>query len=180
MENESKATGATDESAALVREAAKGNRDAFGELYRRFGRAVHGALLASLPPSDADDLVQEVFLHAMKRLGDLRDPSAFGAWICTIARHRAIDHHRQKIAPEELPDDLTAPENPGVDAEARDAIEAIQSLPEAYRETLALRLVEGMSGQEIAALTGLTPESVRVNLHRGFRMLRERLGIRES
>jgi RNA polymerase sigma-70 factor (ECF subfamily) len=180
VEKESEGTAATNESTALVRAAAKGDRDAFGELFRRFGRAVHGTLLASLPPSDADDLVQDVFLHAMKHLGDLRDPLAFGAWICTIARHRAIDHHRQRTAREELPDDLMANENPGVDAEARDAIEAIQSLPEAYRETLALRLVEGMSGREIAALTGLTPESVRVNLHRGFRMLRERLGIRES
>jgi RNA polymerase sigma-70 factor (ECF subfamily) len=49
-------------------------------------------------------------------------------------------------------------------------------LPEAYRETLTLRLIEGCSGPEIAELTGLTPDSVRVNLHRGFKLLRERLG----
>ena len=54
-------------------------------------------------------------------------------------------------------------------------LETIRSLPEAYRETLVLRLVEGMTGPEIATRTGLTPASVRVNLHRGMRMLRERL-----
>ena len=51
----------------------------------------------------------------------------------------------------------------------------IRSLPEAYRETLVLRLVEGMTGPEIAERTGLTPASVRVNLHRGMKMLREQL-----
>ena len=56
------------------------------------------------------------------------------------------------------------------------AVAAIQDLPEAYRETLAMRLVDGLSGPEIAEATGLTPDSVRVNLHRGFKLLRERLG----
>jgi RNA polymerase sigma-70 factor, ECF subfamily len=55
-------------------------------------------------------------------------------------------------------------------------LDIIKALPEAYRETLVLRLAEGMTGPEIAERTGLTPESVRVNLHRGMKMLRERLG----
>jgi len=61
-------------------------------------------------------------------------------------------------------------------AEAEWAIAAIASLPEAYRETLMLRLVAGLDGPEIAARTGLTHGSVRVNLHRGIALLRERLG----
>ena len=55
------------------------------------------------------------------------------------------------------------------------ALEAIRSLPDCYRETLMLRLVEGMTGPEIAQRTGLTHESVRVNLCRGMKMLRERI-----
>ena len=51
----------------------------------------------------------------------------------------------------------------------------IRDRPEAYRETLLMRLVEGLSGPEIAERTGLTPESVRVNLHRGMKLLRDRL-----
>jgi len=51
----------------------------------------------------------------------------------------------------------------------------LRTLPETYRESLTLRLVEGMTGPEIAARLGLTHGSVRVNLHRGMRMLRERL-----
>jgi len=53
----------------------------------------------------------------------------------------------------------------------------IRNLPEAYAETMALRLIEGLSGAEIAQLTGLTAESVRVNLHRGMRKLREQIGV---
>ena len=52
---------------------------------------------------------------------------------------------------------------------------AVERLPLAYRETLTLRFVEGMTGQEIAAKTGLTEGSVRVNLHRGMKQLKEEL-----
>ena len=75
---------------------------------------------------------------------------------------------------DELPESLPARDG-SEEAEARAALEAIRSLPEAYRETLILRLVEGMTGVEIAERTGLTHGSVRVNLHRGLKVLRERL-----
>ncbi|MEX2271903.1 MAG: sigma-70 family RNA polymerase sigma factor [Vicinamibacterales bacterium] len=162
--------------ARLVIAARGGDRDAFGELYQRFSRAVHGVLAARVPPQDADDLVQEVFLHAWPRLAELREPAAFGGWICTMARRRAMDHHRRARPSNELTDTLASADRPDVSAEAASAIAAIQDLPEAYRETLALRLVDGLSGPEIAESTGLTHDSVRVNLHRGFKLLRERLG----
>ena len=72
---------------------------------------------------------------------------------------------------------LNAEGAPHVRLDAARALRAIRELPDAYRETLVLRLVEGLTGPEIAAVTGLTPDSVRVNLHRGFKLLRERLGI---
>lgn len=56
----------------------------------------------------------------------------------------------------------------------------IRTLPETYQETLILRLVEGMTGPEIAEQTGLTPESVRVNLHRSMQQIRERLGLEKN
>jgi RNA polymerase sigma-70 factor (ECF subfamily) len=81
-----------------------------------------------------------------------------------------VDFHRRPVA-EPVPDDIPTPTPRR--AEALAALAAIQSLPEAYRETLVLRLVEGMTGDEIARRTGLTPASVRVNLHRGMKRLRE-------
>ena len=160
----------------LVVAARDGDRDAFGELYRRFSRAVHGILLARVPPQDAEDLVHDVFMHAWPRLGELREPAAFGGWICTMARRRAMDHHRRDRPSSELTDTIAGSDRPDISAEAASAVAAIQDLPDAYRETLALRLVDGLTGPEIAAATGLTADSVRVNLHRGFKLLRQRLG----
>jgi RNA polymerase sigma-70 factor, ECF subfamily len=169
--------GSDEDLAGVVTAAARGDREAFGELYRRFARPVHGVLLARMPRQDVEDLVQDVFLHAFGRLRELREPAAFPGWICAIARRRSVDHHRRERPTEPLVDRFAASDQPEAAIDAERALAVIQQLPEAYRETLVLRLVEGLNGPEIANLTGLTPDSVRVNLHRGFRLLRERLGV---
>lgn len=158
----------------LVRAARSGDRDAFGQLYDRYVRMVHGILLARIPPREVADLVHDVFLLALRQIHTLRDEAAFGGWLASIARNRATDHHRRFVPTAPLPDGL---ESPGGHESAGLAVLAeIRSMPQGYRETLVLRLVEGISGNEIAERTGLTPASVRVNLHRGMAMLRERLG----
>ena len=162
------------EIARLVRGAQQGDRAAFGELYRRFTRMVHGIVLARTSRTDVDDVVQDVFLVALERLIDLREPAAFGGWLAAIARHRAADYGRRQRPTEALVDDVASPREPDR-LEALAILQAIRALPEAYNETLVLRLVEGMSGAEIADRTGLTPASVRVNLHRGMKLLREKL-----
>lgn len=163
----------SDSTPELVAAARGGSREAFGRLYQLYGRMVHGVLLVRVPRDDVEDLVQEVFLKALRQLGSLRDPRAFGAWIGMIARHTATDLARRRHDTVELTDDL--PANPPGTAEAHAVLRLIRTLPEAYREPLVLRLVEGMGGPEIAERTGLTPGSVRVNLHRGLTLLREKL-----
>ena len=167
--------GHASEDARLVRAARKGDARAFAGLYERYARVIHGVLLACAPRADVEDLVQDVFLAAWKRLDALRDPAAFGGWIAMIARNRAIDFHRSSVESVELPDNLAAPGSTESRSEALAVLETIKSLPEAYRETLVLRLVEGLTGPEIADRTGLTAASVRVNLHRGMKLLRETL-----
>jgi RNA polymerase sigma-70 factor (ECF subfamily) len=117
-----------------------------------------------------------VFLLALRRLDSLRDPVRFGGWLAMIARNRATDFHRRRRETVELPDDLAGAANDD-EQEALAVLATLKALPEAYRETLVLRLVEGMTGPEIAARTGMTEGSVRVNLHRGMKLLRERLGV---
>src|SRR5580700_6243357 len=78
----------------LVRAAATGDRAAFGEIYVRYARMVHAILLARVPPGDAEDLVQDVFLSAMRQLRGLRTAAAFRGWLGAIARNRAIDYFR--------------------------------------------------------------------------------------
>lgn len=167
--------GQTAEDGKLVHSALAGDASAFSRLYERYGRVVHGLLLARVGRDEVEDLVQDVFLTAWRRLDDLRDPAAFGGWIAMIARNRATDFHRRTADFVELPDNLESPGTASGQADANVALAAVRSLPDAYRETLILRLVEGLSGPEIAERTGLTPGSVRVNLHRGMKLLREKL-----
>ncbi|HXE75099.1 MAG TPA: sigma-70 family RNA polymerase sigma factor [Candidatus Xenobia bacterium] len=160
--------------AGLVEAARAGDRAAFGALYDRYARVVHGILLSRVPYSEVDDLVQDIFLRALRQLHSLRDAALFPAWLAAIARNRANDFYRRLRPVDELPESLPG-RGGSEEGEALAALEAIRSLPEAYRETLILRLVEGMSGVEIAERTGLTHGSVRVNLHRGMKALREKL-----
>jgi RNA polymerase sigma-70 factor (ECF subfamily) len=159
---------------ATVRAAQAGDGRAFEALYCRYARVVHCILLSRLPASEVDDLVQDVFLTALIKLRSLREAAAFPGWISSIARNRATDHLRSMAPEEEIDERIPARGADAADrAEARRALAAIQSLPDAYRETLMLRLVEGLTGPEIAERTGLAYGSVRVNLHRGMQMLRE-------
>jgi len=160
--------------AALVRAAQSGDRAAFGALYEEYGRLIHGILLAHVSYQDAEDLMQDVFMKALKQLPGLREPAAFSGWLIAIARRTATDYLRTRK--------MTIPVGPFLagsrpsDGEAFAILALIQRLPESYRETLIFRLVEGMTGPEIAARTGLTPDSVRVNLCRGMKLLRDQLG----
>ena len=158
----------------LVRRAQAGDGDAFAELYQRFARMVHGVVLARIARTEVDDVVQDVFIAAFERLRELREPEAFGGWLAAIARNRAADHGR-RLVPVRAVVDAAAPSRAHERVEALEILGAIRSLSEAYAETLMLRLVEGMTGEEIAERTGLTPGSVRVNLHRGMKLLREKL-----
>jgi RNA polymerase sigma-70 factor (ECF subfamily) len=169
------------EEDSLVSAARAGDRAAFGRLYDRYARMVHGILLARVPPREVDDLVQEVFLLALRQLHALRDISRFGAWLGTITRNRANDYFRKSIPDESVTEPVD--ENHTASRSSDDAAEqqaamiltVVRALPEPYREPLILRLVEGMTGPEIAARTGLTHGSVRVNLCRGMQLVREKL-----
>jgi RNA polymerase sigma-70 factor (ECF subfamily) len=157
---------------ALVRSAQAGDRAAFGVLYQQYRPLVHGILLSHVDYHQAEDLMQDTFVKALEQLPALRERVTFGAWLTAIARHVAIDHHRRRKL-EPLGEEQAGARSP--DFEAFAVLDVIKGLPESYRETLVLRLVEGMTGPEIALRTGLTADSVRVNLCRGMKLLRGRL-----
>ncbi|MBV9216232.1 MAG: sigma-70 family RNA polymerase sigma factor [Acidobacteria bacterium] len=161
--------------AALVERVRAGDEMAFAELYRKFAPLVHGVVLARVPYDEVQDIVQEVFIAAYKNIGKLRETEKVGAWLASIARNLATEYYRRSKPTDELTDDIRGVKDRR--NEAAEVMAAIRCLPESYRETLVLRLVEGMSGNEIAERTGMRPDSVRVNLHRGMDMLRKNLGI---
>jgi RNA polymerase sigma-70 factor (ECF subfamily) len=176
--NTAAGTDARDET--LVRAAQDGDRASFGELYHRYVRMVHAVLLARVPAAAAEDLVHDVFLQALRSLAAMREVSRFGPWLAAIARNRATDFHRRAKPNDSLEGQggsTEALENPQREIAIEDSIallNAVRQLPDVYRETLVMRFAEGMTGPEIAAHTGLTHGSVRVNLHRGMQMLREK------
>jgi RNA polymerase sigma-70 factor (ECF subfamily) len=133
------------DDAMLVNAAREGDRPAFGRLYDRYAHMVHGVLLAKAPVSEVDDLVQDVFLLALRRLSTLREARSFGAWLAAIARNLASDYHRRYMSEDPLEDDAS-----GNDIEhgkiSRDyqrpaaaILDAVKSLPDVYRETLRRR-----------------------------------------
>lgn len=159
----------------LVERVCAGEKQAFDEFYRKLSPLVHGIILAKVPRDEVDDIVQEVFISAFQKLHTLRDKNAVSPWIASIARNRAVEFYRRHKPTVELSENLS--HNGNAKNEALEILEAIRELPETYRETLILRLVEGLTGPEIAEQTGLKHESVRVNLHRGMKILRKKLGI---
>src|SRR5262249_44851468 len=122
---------------------------------------------------EVDDMVQDVFVLALRRLPSLRDAEAFAGWLARIARNQAIDYHRRTPKTTAIEEGMLRQKAP--EPEGLEVLDTIREMPDAYRETLILRLVEGLTGPEIAEQTGLTADSVRVNLHRGMKMLREKL-----
>ena len=162
-----------------ARDAQAGSRAAFRQLYDGYGPMVHAILLARAPATDVDDLVQEVFVVAWRRMGELRDAAAFGSWVASIARRRAIDAHRRRRPTEPLTDQHFRTSTLAT-ADALAILQVIRKLPDAYREPLVMRFVQGMTGPEIAMRTGMTAGSVRVNLHRGVQLLRTRLADDEG
>src|SRR6187402_370513 len=138
MTSEAHAVEQTPVEVVLVRAVLDGDRDGFARLYDLYAPLVHGILLARVPRTEVDDLVQDIFLHAFKKLHTLRDSSSFGPWIAMIARNRAVDYYRRSRETVEITDDIRGTDKQ--ESKAAEILELIRSLPEAYRETLVLRL----------------------------------------
>jgi RNA polymerase sigma-70 factor, ECF subfamily len=165
------------EVARWVIAAKSGSTSAHEMLYRRHVGLVHGILLSRHRRAVAEELTQECFIIAFQRIRQLRDPAKFAPWLAAIARHAKSESDPSQMFGDQLDELLPDASDPAVGVEAINILNAIRRLPDAYRETMVLRLVEGMSGAEIAAATDLSADSVRVNLHRGMQKLREMLGI---
>src|SRR5438552_18557808 len=121
-------TRAIPDLAATVRAVVSGDQAAFARLYADYVRMIHAILLGRVPHRDVDDLVQEVFITAYTRIRELRDPTAFGGWIATIARNRATDYLRQSREQVELPDEM--PGGDPIEAETIAVLDIVRKLPE--------------------------------------------------
>jgi len=174
--------------AALVSRARSGDRAAFEELVRRTSRLVFARLYLDTGSADrAEDLLQETYLLACRSLRKLVDPAGFRSWLLSIAHNVLIDSYRKEARRsrkssgsgnnlELIPASGLSPEQQVQQDEIRQRVLSIlRSLPEEYRMPLSLRYLAGADYEAIGEQLGLTNGSLRGLLHRGLKMLRDRL-----
>jgi len=142
-------------------------------------RVRRGELIARLESNDYEAQVKRAQAAVQRAHADLNEAKRLRVQAERLAAEQIFSTDQVEVAQSReqvaLPDEL--PGGDPIEAETFAVLDVIRGLPEAYRDTLLMRLVEGMSGQEIADRTGLAPGSVRVNLHRGMKLLRDKLGL---
>jgi RNA polymerase sigma-70 factor (ECF subfamily) len=164
---------------------------AFEELHRAYRSRIHRYLIRLLGPADAEDVTQLVFLRASQALPEFRGASSVGTWLYRIARNAAMDWQRSRsraaaareavsggrgTVAESAPEALPPADEALVRREMQQCLRGIiDSLPESYREVLALRELEGLPDAKVAEALGVSVGAVKVRLHRARGRLRERL-----
>ncbi|MFO0825863.1 MAG: sigma-70 family RNA polymerase sigma factor [Gemmataceae bacterium] len=179
----------SDSDAALATKARDGDRAAFEELVRRTTRLVFARLYLDTGCVErAEDLLQETFLLAFRALSKLADPAGFRSWLLSIAHNVLIDDARRsnrlkRAKPSLIEVPLATVTGSGPSpvelaerTELRERVlSALRSLPEEYRLPLTLRYITGADCEIISQQLGLTNGSLRGLLHRGLKLLRDRL-----
>lgn len=177
----------SDSDQVLVTRSVQGDRAAFEELVRRTARLVFSRLyLETGDCHRAEDLAQETFLIAWRKIRQVTDPSGFRSWLFTIAQSVAIDSARRERRKKRagtrqaddrlhlMPDRAPPPDESAQQAESRQRVLAVlRSLPEEYRLPITLRYIAGADYETIGQQLGLTNGSLRGLLHRGMARLRE-------
>jgi RNA polymerase sigma-70 factor (ECF subfamily) len=178
---------------ALVRAAQRGDVESFERLYRSYYQKIYVVARATLRDlHEAEDVLQQTFVTAWEKLGSLRQPSAFPAWITRIAINACYSRLRDKSIP--LPvdadEDMLNQEDhdeeamPAVYAERADLRErlarVIDSLSDLQRQAIAMHYFEGLEIEEIAGVTGSTTNAVRVRLHAARKAIKERIVAEEK
>jgi len=168
--------------AALVDRAARGDIEAFEELYRaNSGRVYVLCLRMTGDPALAEELAQEAFVRAWQKLGSFRGASAFSTWLHRVTVNVVLGHRRStarresrlQVVGEDFPGDAAARE--AWPAESIDLERAVASLPDGARTVFVLHDVEGYRHREIALLTGIAVGTSKAQLHRARKMLRKAL-----
>ncbi len=169
--------------AELVRAAAADDCDAFGELVLRWHRSVLAAAYRAVSSDDAEDAVQEAFIAAWLKIGSLREPSRFGAWVCRIAVNRAKKcaiHAPDRVSFEEICETLGEDRFGGEDTAAEELRMTVRSMPAPFAETLELHYFDGYAVREIAAKTGVPEGTVKWRLSEGRNKLRKDYGMNRN
>jgi RNA polymerase sigma-70 factor (ECF subfamily) len=176
--------------AALVERARRGDLGAFEEIYRAHSGKINGLLLRMVGnPADAEDLLQEVFLAAHRKLDGFRGDSALGTWLYRLATNHCLDYLRSRAnragqLTDALDDDVGLPDTGtrGIAAQAVDKIDlerAVAQLPEGCRAAFLLHDVEGLEHREVADALGIAEGTSKSQVHKARLKLRALLSAKK-
>jgi len=160
--------------------AASGDGRAFERLYRAHVARVHSLVRRMVGPDHADDIAQDVFVRAWTKLATFRGDAAFGTWLhrlavnVILARRTTLGTERGRyVDSADILDGVAG--RAAVPELSMDFEEAIGRLPDGARQVFVLHDVEGYQHQEIAEQLSVSVGTVKAQLHRARRLLRERL-----
>jgi RNA polymerase sigma factor (sigma-70 family) len=145
----------------------------FQRLLDDHAAGVHRYLVAAVGINDAADVFQETFLAALRAYPDLRSAYNLRGWLFTVARNKALDHHRRRarrpipvaVVPDEVRFDRVEPTHP--------VWEAVRTLPERQRQAVLLRYAADLPYAEIGAVMGVSEVAARQHASTGVRALRK-------
>jgi RNA polymerase sigma factor (sigma-70 family) len=168
----------------LIEASQRGDRSAFAAIIERYQRAVYAvAFSGTRDRTHADDVTQDTFVIAWRRLAELRDIERLPAWLCGIARNLARDTRKRRQDVMEVDveiTDATTPYDALSDAESeRIVATALGQVPDVYREPLVLFYYEERSVADVARCLGISAATTNKRLSRGRRYLAERVELVE-
>jgi len=182
------------DDAELVRRALARDGLAFRTIMERHNRRLYRIARGILRnDSEAEDAVQEAYVHAFTHLGGFRGEASLATWLARITMNEALgrlrkerpaanfesfEAHRHEAQIIPFPHSMAAddPERTMAQREILRLVEqAADNLPEIFRAVFVMRVIEGMSTEETASLLDLQPETVKTRLHRARQLMRERL-----
>ena len=170
------------EKRALVERAQRGDAEAFGQLYREHAPRVFAlAIRLTGERRAAEELTQDAFVQAWRRLASFRGESAFGSWLHRITVNeflvaaRSTRRRELRVQPMELPEVHAQGGREEDHANRMDLESAIAALPEGARTALVLHDIEGYRHEEIARLLGVATGTVKAQVHRARQLLMRRL-----
>ena len=174
--------------ADLVARCTRGDASAFEELYRQHATRLYNLAYRMLGnAADAEDLLQEIFLLAHRKLGSFKGQSALGTWLYRLATNQCLDHLRSRAVrtaqvttslDEETPHgrrfEPAAPAGPSITS--LDLERAIAQLPQGCRAAFVLHDVEGLEHREVADVLGIAEGTSKSQVHKARQRLRQALG----
>ncbi|MBF0559824.1 MAG: sigma-70 family RNA polymerase sigma factor [Nitrospirae bacterium] len=171
---------------AIIRSCIEGNSEIYAILVDRYKEMIYNIAYRMVGDLEAaNDIAQESFISAYSALKDFKGTAKFSSWLCSIALNKCRDHLKRLkpyVALDEIADTVPCsygmnPEGELLRKQLADRIqEALNALPDEYREAIILKHMEGLDYKEMEALLNVRADTLKVRTHRARDMMKKLLG----